>query len=138
MIVMIVVKNGHIHQNQTKKKKKEGVFSYKISRVQRGKKTLILCLRINYIRLYKWKIPSINYGDFKAKNYCVINLILYKHLFIKEGLGLCFQFARNRTQSSSAVYSMMGERINKHQKLECSDLKCPFLPGSVHPHQGVV
>lgn len=57
----------------------------------------------------KKKIPSINYRDLKAKNYCVINLILHKHLFIKEGSGLCFQFARNRTQSSSALYGMMGE-----------------------------
>lgn len=133
---MIVVKSGHIHQSQTQKM--VGVFSYKISSAQRGKKTLILCLRINYIRLHKWKIPSINYRDFKAKNYCVINLILCKHLFIKEGSGLCFQFPRNRTQSSPALYSMMVEGINKHQKLECSDLKCPFLMRSVSPHQEVV
>lgn len=134
---MTVVKNGHIHQSQLKKEK--GVFLPNRQCVKERKSWYCVQGLITTLGYISKESLELTIGIFKAKNYCMINLILRQHfLNIKEGSGLHFQLAKNRTQFNTAPYNVVGEGSNKRWKSEFSDFKCSFLLGIGNPHRGVV
>ena len=110
---MTIMKNGHLPQSQVKRQRAVFQPCWKTSAVCKEERKpwyrVPGFITLGYISKESLKLTT---GILKLKT--IVLLILHKHLFVKESSGLSFQFAKNRTQFSSAL---MGEGSNKYQRV---------------------
>lgn len=114
---MTTMKNGHLPQSQVKRQRAVFLQHQQVCKEERKPWCRVPgFITLGYISKESLKLTI---GILKLKT--IVLLILHKYLFVKESLVSLFQFAKNRTQCSSAL---MGKGVINIREF---DFKCSFL-----------